>query len=706
MITLQTSNKMNILQLILILSCIIASRSFIVSNNHLSKRNFLERPCRTNQLSQSKNNDSSNTKQQRNKKSKRRFLQNAYSSQNNDISTPTNYQSILKQQQQQQQNVKGKHTKKKNEASIKELEAKMNQKFSNNGASFTNTKSSFTDKKKKNGKQEEHYVKEYYDDDDEGYEADGNYILDIEGVDDKEDDAVVLPKSKSYAQDGGGIFGFKKQIDPEEQPEPKKSTQRTKNEKTPPKTSISPKQVKPTKEEKPIQEEKPKKKKEIIPPLLDSNGNPKELTLESIQTPTTPPETNSKDPKTFQEMSLHPSLIQNLQKLQCTTPLYVQQRSYNVIYNKEPNVILATSTGSGKTLAFLLPILQRSIESPTKNVHTLIVVPGRELASQIYNVAQQVLEGEDLNVKVGLCIGGTSYQRNIEMLRKKRPNIIVGTPGRIHELLFGKVGQTPKLKIKNVDTPTLILDEFDDLFSNNKFDQQSTLDSLSKQSTREIYNFMDRFDPKQVIFCSATALFQSKGYNKEKDWKIINQKGDISLSPTTKHGIIHATKMKKIDMIRRIVNTEPNPQQIIMFVNHVSSIDNIVNQLRNFNIIAVPLHAGTTASSNTSSQERALITKELREGYIGLVVTTELLARGLDAPYATHVINYDIPTNSVHYVHRIGRVGRNGRKGIVLNLVENRFEEGIYRRFGGELDLEGMCVCEPRGGKLTILKEF
>ena len=122
-------------------------------------------------------------------------------------------------------------------------------------------------------------------------------------------------------------------------------------------------------------------------------------------------------------------------------------------------------------------------------------------------------------------------------------------------------------------------------------------------------------------------------------------------------------------------------------------------------------------NSSTASQERALITKELRDGYIGIVVTTELLARGLDAPYVTHVINYDIPTNSIHYVHRIGRVGRNGKKGIVLNLVENNFEEGIYKRFGKELglvlddddddddDSSMMCICEPRGGKLTIMKK-
>lgn len=134
-------------------------------------------------------------------------------------------------------------------------------------------------------------------------------------------------------------------------------------------------------------------------------------------------------------------LVQNLQAMGCGTPLSVQSKSCPSILTGN-DVLVGTYTGSGKTLAFLVPLVQRLLFdtlSPVDGVQVLIVAPGRELASQIATVTRSLLEGTGLSIV--LAIGGTTFSRNLEQLRKKKPTIVVGTPGRIAELVVGQPGE-------------------------------------------------------------------------------------------------------------------------------------------------------------------------------------------------------------------------------------------------------------------------
>ena len=117
-------------------------------------------------------------------------------------------------------------------------------------------------------------------------------------------------------------------------------------------------------------------------------------------------------------------------------------------------------------------------------------------------------------------------------------------------------------------------------------------------------------------------------------------------------------------------------------------------------IIAAPLHGGTGSDKN----DRAQVSKALREGFVGVVICTEMAARGIDAPYLTHVINLDLPTDASHYAHRAGRCGRGGRPGVVVSLTCDHRERGVPGRFAGELGVE-MHEAEARGGKLRILRK-
>ena len=117
-------------------------------------------------------------------------------------------------------------------------------------------------------------------------------------------------------------------------------------------------------------------------------------------------------------------------------------------------------------------------------------------------------------------------------------------------------------------------------------------------------------------------------------------------------------------------------------------------------IIAAPLHGGASSGKG----DRAQVNKALREGYVGIVVATEMAARGIDAPYLTHVINLDLPTDASHYAHRAGRCGRGGRPGVVINLTTSPRERNVPKRFAKSLGVDIHTV-EPRAGKLVLLDE-
>ena len=117
-------------------------------------------------------------------------------------------------------------------------------------------------------------------------------------------------------------------------------------------------------------------------------------------------------------------------------------------------------------------------------------------------------------------------------------------------------------------------------------------------------------------------------------------------------------------------------------------------------IIAAPLHGG----AGSDKGERSEVNKLLREGFVGLVVATEMAARGIDAPYLTHVLNLDLPTDASHYAHRAGRCGRGGRQGVVINFTVGPMERGVPKKFADALNIK-MYSIEPRAGKLAILED-
>lgn len=459
-----------------------------------------------------------------------------------------------------------------------------------------------------------------------------------------------------------------------------------------------------TERDKPV---RPPRPDVVLPPLLNSDGQPMLLTtaeaerqfqstLDSETVLTEEPQAVS-----WSDLGITASiLLENLDAMGCRQPLSVQRQALPSILAGDP-VVIGTYTGSGKTLAFLVPILERLLhgDSTASSPSVVVVAPGRELASQIASVARQLLIGTELGVL--LAIGGTTFKRNLEQIRARKPSLLIGTPGRLAELLVGRPGDKTG-RVKTSGLTTVVLDEFDALlqYKAHRDPTRALMHACQKQRV-------------QTILCSATAGDMEASKLAEyvgDDYHVATAEVDDVLvtsggahrtrvSKTVLHGVVEvAHRRLALDTLRRILHTDPLPQQILVFVENARKVGIVVDKLADMGIVAAPLHGGR----GSEKSDRAEVSQALREGYVGLVVATELAARGLDAPLLTHVINLDLPTDASHYAHRAGRCGRGGRPGVVMNVTTSPAERHVPHKFAAQLGID-MYTVDVRNGKLNVV---
>ena len=566
---------------------------------------------------------------------------------------------------------------------------------------------------------------EFYDEDDEGYE--GSYADDEEidvafdsiispqpaAASESREDRQKTKKKKGRDDDsstaGGGFF-FRPASEAEENA-PADDTKEVQTEQMQKRKGREPKKSAKVDED----------GKEMLLTLDQAEKNVDEY-LASLSADDSAGVTDEDDPVAVNEWEdigiTDAKLLQNLrQRMRCPQPLSVQDKASPPILS-ESDVLVSTHTGSGKTLAFLAPLAQRLLIDAAagqtdQGVKVVIVAPGRELASQIVSVARDLLEGTGL--KVLLTIGGTPFSRSVDSIRKKKPDIVVGTPGRIAELVVGQPGaKSGRMKINALQT--IVLDEFDALleYEPHRDPTQAVMRAVKRRHG----------DSLQSVLCSATAAdmmgkelldeMLRPGFahaQVDEGDKLItsadseDQGGEEAattrVSRTAIHGFIDIPDRRlKLETLRRVLYTEPTPQQILVFVDNSRRVGIVVDKLAQMGIVAAPLHGGM----GSEKTDRAEVSKALREGFVGIVVATELAARGIDAPYLTHVVNLDLPTDASHYAHRAGRCGRGGRPGVVVNIAAGPKEKKVPKKFARALGIE-MNTVEPRAGKLVIVQD-
>lgn len=338
-------------------------------------------------------------------------------------------------------------------------------------------------------------------------------------------------------------------------------------------------------------------------------------------------------------------------------PSPVQAQTIPVILEGR-DVVAKSQTGTGKTLAYLLPLLQ-TIKSDVKGTQKLIIAPTQELAMQIVREAQRY--GEERKIGVLGLIGGAAVKRQIEKLRE-HPALVVGTPGRLKELITLK-----KLKMHNVST--IVIDEADQVF---QLGGVSDVDFVLRSALRD----------RQLIFLSATIDEHTAGLAKRemKEPVQIGIEPDRATAAGLEHFYFVEETRNKIDMLRRLVR-QYNPDRAIVFVNATEDIGEVEAKMNHLGLSAAALYG------DADKVTRSNVLSAFRNGKIQLLIASEVAARGLDIEGLPMVINYDPAFDSEHYVHRAGRTGRMGRSGIVLSIVDET-QIFIMRKFARELGIE------------------
>ena len=314
------------------------------------------------------------------------------------------------------------------------------------------------------------------------------------------------------------------------------------------------------------------------------------------------------------------------------------------------DIVAQSPTGTGKTLAYVLPTLHL-VDGSKKQTQALIMAPSQELAVQITDVIREWVAGTDITVAP--LIGGANIKRQLERLKKK-PTIVVGTPGRVSELIQNK-------KLKIFDIRHIVLDEGDLL--------------LAREHRVIIKNMIDGANPeRQVVVVSATITDEIErvaAHFMKDPLRIHLEAKDMPKSGTVTHSYIKTTVRDKTDILRGLSHVEG--MHALAFVNNVDQVRMKEMKLQYNKAPIAVLH------SNMRSLDRQEALESFRKGKARILIATDLAARGLDIEGLTHVIHVDAAHTIEQYLHRSGRTGRAGADGEVLSLLSSP-EERDYRK--------------------------
>ncbi len=355
--------------------------------------------------------------------------------------------------------------------------------------------------------------------------------------------------------------------------------------------------------------------------------------------------------KNFVDLGISTALQMGLQKINITVPTAIQQEMIPAIL-QGIDVIGQSETGSGKTFAYLLPLFQK-IDLELRKTQIIILTPTHELAAQVQKQVELLSSMSEIPVKSALIIGSASMTRQLEKLKQK-PHIVVGSAGRILDLIQHK-------KISAHTVKTIVLDEGDRL-----------LDSLNIEAVKAVIK--TTLKDRQLVVLSAT--MRQDAIQKAKEIMKIDvleiTKKQTMMPSEIFHTYILAEKRQKFIVLRKILAGE-KPTKAIVFLNNMENIAVMVDKLCYHGLKA----DGIYGKAYKTERQNAL--EKFRQGQVNVLVSSDIGARGLDIEGVTHVINIDIPEEPIYYLHRAGRTGRQGEKGTVISIVTSYEVRWIHK---------------------------
>lgn len=377
--------------------------------------------------------------------------------------------------------------------------------------------------------------------------------------------------------------------------------------------------------------------------------------------------------QSFKQFGLKDFLLAGLEKLGIATPTPVQEQAIPAILQGK-DVIGQSQTGTGKTLAYLLPVLQQ-LDLSKQELQVLILAPSRELTRQIAEIIEQ-LSGET-GIDAVLIQGGTDINRQIQWL-KRNPQVIVGTPGRVLDLI-------KRDKLISHTARYLVIDEADTMLEMGFKDD---IEQIKQKLKRSI----------QTMFFAATlpqkVVGMAKGFMKQPQHIEINP-GERVL-PGIENVFFKVRAGGKEAALLQLVKLY-NPFLGIVFTRKKEHVDLLVTELRQAGVKAEGLHG------DMQRGQRKQVMQRFREARSQLLVATDLASRGLDIEGVSHIFNFDSPVSVDQYIHRIGRTGRAGDTGIAINIIvaleEGKLryiEEKLHQQFKEKVLVGGEIVDKAR----------
>jgi translation initiation factor 4A len=342
----------------------------------------------------------------------------------------------------------------------------------------------------------------------------------------------------------------------------------------------------------------------------------------------------------FDQMELKQELLRGIYAYGFEKPSAIQQRAILPCIRGH-DVIAQAQSGTGKTATFSISILQK-IDKENKECQALILAPTRELAQQTQKVVLAL--GDYMDIRCHACIGGTNVREDIQRL-EAGAQIVVGTPGRVFDMIIRKTLKVDDIKI-------FVLDEADEMLSRG-----------FKEQIHEVFKKLPQ--DVQVILLSATmppdVLEVSKQFMRDPIEILVKQQ-QLTLEGIKQFFVFVEKEEWKLDTLCDLYGTLSITQAVI-FCNTRRKVDWLTEAMMNND------HTVSSMHGDMDQREREKIMKHFRSGSSRVLITTDLLARGIDVQQVSLVINYDLPSNRENYIHRIGRGGRFGRKGVAINFV-------------------------------------
>ncbi len=322
--------------------------------------------------------------------------------------------------------------------------------------------------------------------------------------------------------------------------------------------------------------------------------------------------------------------------------LPVQEQSIPQLMKRKDSFVEAP-TGTGKTLSFLIPILN-NLDINNKTIQAIVIAPTRELATQIHNVLKEMKEFFDEEIYSVLAIGGEDFYDQARKINNGT-QIIVGTADRIVNLK-----EESKMDLNNLKY--LIIDEVDMILNFGSFEE---IQVLSKDVPHKAtLGFFSASFPLEV------QNFIKKLFNKEINNIIIKEKEDAEL---TSH-YIKAFDSNKLHTLKKLIESDTfNPYFCLIFAKSNEEVEQLYRELKNIKIKDISYF-----NSDLTQRERNRLLKQINNGELIYLVTTDLMSRGMDFPGVTHIVNYSLPVDLTYYKHRVGRTNRNSVKGNIYDI--------------------------------------